>query len=1595
MAELSIDINLDYQKVSRLIDQIELFNNSVRNSDDSVESLESHFQIFRNMADSIQKMGESAHLSAEQTKMLMDELFKGADILNAKALDSGKFFSDFTTIKDGLSLVEIQSKTSGETLSYFTEIVTESGERVVVSMVPTQEAFMETARVIQQSMNESKEVVREAAEEIAETPITPNVVTPQNVSTQPSEESVPVAFSTDELIEKLNNTKANIQELQGEYDKLIEKQKSLTGDELLESQDKANSLKGTISETEKEAAQLKTAINESGQADLSKLNSELNEAKNNLRESINSGSEGGLFSAAEKIEEITEKASDLKRTLDEINGKKPDVSPTEESKLTWSDVILKSKEFQTVLHMLPKPLQKVITTSVAAGSSIGAAMKAAAGGVKSLIKQSLKFIATPLGFCITAIVGGLMLLKKYFTSTAEGQRAWNVLSAATGSILKSLGDIAINLGKIIFSVCKNGIRFFTALGQFIGVTFVKYLSAPIKAVGALGKMLEAVLTFNVDNIKAAWSEITKGFKSDVNDIAKSAKHLGEVFNEGTFLKDFKEAASSIGKAVTTMFTEVNNAMDRARTENDLNREEVDERKKIAELDAQIAAKRNEIYDNSLSKEEKLKKLKEAQSLIDQKYQGQIEMAKTRAELSQQQLDAHENDLDAIKRNADMQLKVLQLEKKRASEKRFLTRQQASTEKQLAKEKEAEVKKSASESAKAQKSAAKETEKAAKEAAAMAKALADEAKIRWEEEIQASQRLRQAEDRLFNIEKQRIDLMDEGYRKTMALMELETKQAKLKLQRQAEDAQNQYIKDKATEFNNKEKIKKEKDSKYQVKSFDYNDDELLKEAQGVYDSIYNEGIAALVSSQHKKVTDEQDKFLKEYESFQHKKEELDKTHNDRIADLLAMREQISKQYAEGTDDYKAERVKFESSPEYASLSGSVLNEGEVEAAFGKYISNIIKSRQDEITQAIQKVDEKYQEGVAKLDFSIIQQSPAWDEIFTNIEVKSVSALKAIEGQILSLLESENLTAEQAKTLSDQLSKVRGLQIQKGSPFATAVQAGRNLNDARREYNEVLSTQQTARFKIVERNAKSADRTNAKGEAQYQKALKSLVPVLKDGKEEFITYEEYLERARKAQGDLTDAQMKMQSAVQKAGKDLSSIGDIGKKAFGIAEKLGADTSSYEAQSAMTALDGLSQMGSALSSLDFSNPMSFLNVSAYMDMASGLIDTITGVLGIFGVGKGNMAELQEEIDKLTDSNATLTTALDDLADEMADASVGDAGSVYDRQMQVLGQILDNDRKILQDTAAQWEKGSHSIASQVNKSASDALHRMGFSSLQQFLSADAETLKHLRAYATDDYNAVLSAIRQAENEHTGSDLEGKLDTYLSDANGKAEELLETYQEKVTGISFDSMYDNFKAKLKDMSSSASDFADDFKAYMSDAIVEALAENYNERLKNFYKKFFEAAKDGLTEKEKADLKEEYTGIYEDALKERDELEASGLIDRGSSNASGTTKGFAGMSQSTADELNGRFAQLQISGQQTANNTSAILGILQSQTQETTIDEVNTAFDSLSGVMNTSLNLQNQSLLELRGINQNTLESMRILGETRDLVTEIRNKTSNL
>jgi hypothetical protein len=113
------------------------------------------------------------------------------------------------------------------------------------------------------------------------------------------------------------------------------------------------------------------------------------------------------------------------------------------------------------------------------------------------------------------------------------------------------------------------------------------------------------------------------------------------------------------------------------------------------------------------------------------------------------------------------------------------------------------------------------------------------------------------------------------------------------------------------------------------------------------------------------------------------------------------------------------------------------------------------------------------------------------------------------------------------------------------------------------------------------------------------------------------------------------------------------------------------------------------------------------------------------------------------------------------------------------------------------------------------------------------------------------------------------------------------------------------------MEMSASDFANKFNDMLVDSIAEALMTNkYDSMIQSLYDKWAGYMEDDgtLTDDELAELQKDKDAIYEAMQTDRDAIRA--LVGESSSQDS-TKRGFEGMSQDTADELNGRFTAIQM------------------------------------------------------------------------------------
>ena len=379
--------------------------------------------------------------------------------------------------------------------------------------------------------------------------------------------------------------------------------------------------------------------------------------------------------------------------------------------------------------------------------------------------------------------------------------------------------------------------------------------------------------------------------------------------------------------------------------------------------------------------------------------------------------------------------------------------------------------------------------------------------------------------------------------------------------------------------------------------------------------------------------------------------------------------------------------------------------------------------------------------------------------------------------------------------------------------------------------------------------------------------------------------------------------------------------------------------------------------------------------------LTSSLDAILAPFNAifGDGNFEEMQEEIDDLTTSNEDLQKAMSSLEQALTDASFSEVGEKLDELNATYDKMLSNNMKIMEDRANMHKATTHSLRYYFNdesdytsllKKAGNTLDVNLGGDLQNLLNLSPEQLKRLFTEDTGTWTAIKNAIKDIEKEYegkVGSGLADLLDAQL-DLAGKKEEWQKTATETLSGISFDSMRDNFKATISDMKKDVSDFADDIEDTFDDIVLRSITEGYEKELKQLQSDIAKAAEDEEWSRVN-ELKERYRRYVEEAREKvqqaRDQGYYNGEEDTArSQQASG--RSFRTMSQETGDELSGRFTALQISGENIDTTAKVILwNINIMSTLMSSSKESLSALTELAAVRNTYLN---DILAAVRAIN---------------------------
>lgn len=308
--------------------------------------------------------------------------------------------------------------------------------------------------------------------------------------------------------------------------------------------------------------------------------------------------------------------------------------------------------------------------------------------------------------------------------------------------------------------------------------------------------------------------------------------------------------------------------------------------------------------------------------------------------------------------------------------------------------------------------------------------------------------------------------------------------------------------------------------------------------------------------------------------------------------------------------------------------------------------------------------------------------------------------------------------------------------------------------------------------------------------------------------------------------------------------------------------------------------------------------------------------GFNSLFGIG-GNKKEVEEAINRLTDRNETLQTAIEDLTDEMKASKGTQSVAAYRDAYKYQKETIDNYKRIAQEQARY--SGSHHSWNYYwggfSQEQIDRLSRkIGRDWNGDIWNLTPEEMKMLRE--TVD---MWETIQNTGKGGYGDRLTDKLNDYIDQA-GTLEELTNELYEGLTGMSFDSMYDSFVDNLMDMKYDAKAASEDISEYFMRAMLSnKIGELYSEKLEEWWEKFGASMEDNeLTEEERKALQDEYMKYVDEAMKLRDELAAATGYDKISQEAvsqSASSKGFQTMSQDTGEELNGRFTALQVSNEE--------------------------------------------------------------------------------
>lgn len=644
----------------------------------------------------------------------------------------------------------------------------------------------------------------------------------------------------------------------------------------------------------------------------------------------------------------------------------------------------------------------------------------------------------------------------------------------------------------------------------------------------------------------------------------------------------------------------------------------------------------------------------------------------------------------------------------------------------------------------------------------------------------------------------------------------------------------------------------------------------------------------------------------------------------------------------------------------------------DAIIAEYTRKISEAATQGDKDILQKEMDK---ALSSLDLEKLKQGINWELIFGDLDKVSKESLNKVKQQLRDFKNSEeykNMAVDQKKVIDEALSNIQSTLIDKGGLLADLpeqlselAKAQEELSQAQEEYNEAMRSGTDEQKEAATKKLNDAQKRQQNAQVNVQKSTDKTTSNLVTLSNVITQLGSNSEISLSQVGDLAG------NIVDIFAEESEKLGGIIGAAFSLLDAIGTQ-----------GLDGF--VGNIFSSV-------FKSVG-------GIWDTLTfgGFSKLFGIG-GNEKEVQDTINRLTDRNEKLQSAIESLTEEMK-SSKGSEKSVAEYNKAIKYQEEYNKNVLAKAQAnAGYHSSHHSWVYYMGWSESD-IQWIRENVMAEFTGTDSlwqmspEQMDLLRQNVD-----LWQKMADSGKGGYGNAVVDALDEY-ADLAGNLEELKEGLFEQLTGISFDSMYDSFIDTLMDMDASAEDFADNLSEYFMRAMLsDKIGNMYSQKLEDWWNRFGESMKDGnLSESERNSLQNEYMGYVNEALKLRDELAAATGYDKAgsSSQQSASSRGFGTeMTHEDAGELSGRF---------TAVYESNLRIETAEQQQTVAITELRGSIGSLTSQVTGLYNIADEtrtilanSYLELQQIRENTGEIVKPIKQMQADIAEVKRNTARL